>query len=58
MRSQIKRIRAPLTEDLPAEQIESGGESLSLLQKIALQDVPLDERRKEANKPLYLKRYE
>ena len=29
-----------------------------MLEKVTLKNVPLDERRKEAEKPLYLKRYE
>ena len=60
VRSQIRQIRRPLSEDeLSAKQGRSGGEQLSsLLERISLKDVPLDERRKEADKPLYLKRYE
>ena len=60
MRSQYKRIRRPLLEDeLSTNQSDVGGEQMNvLLEKISLKDVPLDERRKEASKPLYLERYE
>jgi hypothetical protein len=60
MRSQIRSVRRPSADDgESAEQIYSGGESVSnLLEKISLKDVPLEERRKEAKKPLYLVRYE
>lgn len=61
MRSQIRRIRRPLTED----ELESvgttetrGGNLEDMLQKISLKDIPLEERHKEAKKPLYLVRYE
>jgi hypothetical protein len=38
---------------------ETGVENLQeLFEKTALKDVPLEERRREANKPLYLVRYE
>ena len=60
MRSQYKRIRRPLLEDeLSTNQSDVGGEQMNvLLEKNSLKDVPLDERRKEASKPLYLERYE
>ncbi len=62
MRSQIKSVRRSLAdgdESESAEQRYSGEESTSnLLEKISLKDVPLDERRREAKKPLYLVRYE
>ena len=61
VRSQIRRIRRPLTED----ELESvgtaetrGGNLEDMLQKISLKDIPLEERHKEAKKPLYLVRYE
>jgi hypothetical protein len=61
MRSEIRRIRKPLTDD----ELESvattetrGGKIDGMLQKISLRDVPIEERHKEAKKPLYLVRYE
>jgi hypothetical protein len=61
MRSEIRRIRRPLTD----EELESvgpkesrGGSLDDMLENISLRDVPLEERRKEAKKPLYLIRYE
>jgi hypothetical protein len=37
----------------------SGGENLNdVIKEISLEHVSLEERRKEANKPLYLVRYE
>jgi hypothetical protein len=35
-----------------------GGNLEDMLQKISLKDIPLEERHKEAKKPLYLVRYE
>jgi len=57
MRSQIKSIRRPLTdEELSSdEQNWTGGKNVNdLLERVSLRDVPLAERRREANKPLYL----
>jgi hypothetical protein len=43
----------------PDEPAYTGGENLEkLFEKVALQDVPLEDRRREASKPLYLMRYE
>jgi hypothetical protein len=63
MRSQIRRIRRPLTdEELESESVEkkqSRGEDMrDVIERISLENVSLEERRKEANKPLYLVRYE
>ncbi len=63
MRSQVTRIRRPLTSselDLALMRKEpSGGENLNdVIKEISLEHVSLEERRKEANKPLYLVRYE
>jgi hypothetical protein len=63
MRSQIRRIRRPLTEEeLEADSVEenkTGGEDMNnIVQKISLETVSLEERRNEAKKPLYLVRYE
>jgi hypothetical protein len=57
MRSQIKSIRRPLTdEELSSdEQNWTGGKNVNdLLERVSLRDVPLAERRREAKKPLYL----
>jgi len=57
-----RKIRRPLThEELESftQQKESGENYLNTgLEKISLKDVSLEERRKEAGKPLYLLRYE
>ena len=63
MRSQMRRIRRPLTgEELESESVEkkkSGGEDMyDVIERISLENVSLEERRKEAKKPLYLVRYE
>jgi hypothetical protein len=64
MRSQIRRIRRPLTDEESesdsAEKNQSGGENdmNDVIQKISLERVSLEERRREAKKPLYLVRYE
>jgi hypothetical protein len=58
MRSETKGIRRPLTdEESSVEQKEIGGKRLDImLERVSLRDVPLDERRREAKKPLYLVR--
>ncbi len=62
MRAQTRRVRRRLTDEFAlgsVENAEAGVENLKeLFDKISLKDVPLDERRREANKPLYLVRYE
>jgi hypothetical protein len=61
MRSQIGRIRRPLTDDefYSVAQKESGGERLNeMLAKASMKNVPLEDRRREAKKPLCLIRYE
>ena len=63
MRSQIRRIRRPLTgEELESESVEkkqSREEDMhDVIERISLENVSLEERRKEAKKPLYLVRYE
>ena len=43
----------------PTEQEKSADERIAeMAQFVSLKDMPLEERRKEANKPLYLVRYE
>ncbi len=61
MGSRIKKSkRSLIDEELhPSAQKEMSEERLDeLLENVSLQDVPLEERRKEAQKPLYLTRYE
>ena len=63
MRSQIKRIRRPLTdEELDAESVErrdvEGRDLNGIIEKISLEKISHEERRREAKKPLYLVRYE
>jgi hypothetical protein len=58
---QTKKYRRPLTEDefysIIQEELRKKGLSITANIVIA-KDVPLEERRKEAEKPLYLARYE
>jgi hypothetical protein len=58
---QTKKYRKPLTEDefysIIQEELRKKGLSITADIVIA-KDVPLEERRKEAEKPLYLARYE
>jgi hypothetical protein len=60
MGSRVKRSRRPLTdEELHSSlQKEISKEADEMLENISLKDVPLEERRKEAQKSLYLTRYE
>ena len=63
MRSEIRRIPRPLTdEELDLESSkknEAGGRYLNgIVEKISLDKVSREERRREAKKPLYLARYE
>ncbi|MCW4018209.1 MAG: hypothetical protein NWF00_05980 [Candidatus Bathyarchaeota archaeon] len=63
MRSQNRIIRRPLTDtELQtqlAKRFSLGGEDLTgIIEKISLERVPLEERRREAKKPLYIVRYE
>ncbi len=63
MRSRIRGIRRPLTDEnsnpnIAKENVLGGSEMDNLVQKITLEKVSLEERRKEARKPLYLVRYE
>jgi hypothetical protein len=64
MRAQLGRIRRPLTDEELAlafvrKRISEGGSDLNgVIQKISLETISLEERRKEAKKPLYLVRYE
>jgi hypothetical protein len=63
MRSQTKRLRRPLTAnelDSASAQgrLQGGNEMDNVVQKITLENVSLEERRREAKKPMYLVRYE
>jgi hypothetical protein len=63
MRSKNLETKRPLTDkrlDSESTQKENyGGEEMdSIVQRISLENVSLEERRKEAKKPLYLVRYE
>ena len=61
MSSRVRKSRRTLIEEELRSSLEqkSSEERLSeMLETASLKDVPLEERRKEANKPLYLVRYE
>jgi len=61
MGSRVRKSRRSLIdEELRSSlQKKSSEERLSeMLETVSLKDVPLEERRREANKPLYLTRYE
>lgn len=59
MRSENKNNRRPLTpEELSTLEQDSGVVSLDKIFAKVLRDVPLEKRRKEAEEPLYLVRYE
>ena len=61
MGSRIKKSRRSLIDEelRSSQQKESIEERLGeMLENVSLKDVPLEERRKEAQKPLYLTRYE
>jgi hypothetical protein len=55
-----KSRRSLLDKELrPDQQEKTVDEHLQeMLENVSLKDVPLEERRKEAKKPLYLTRYE
>jgi hypothetical protein len=55
-----KSRRSLLDKELrPSLQKETTEERLAeMMENVSLKDVPLEERRKEAQKPLYLTRYE
>ena len=61
MGSRVRKSRRSLLDKelRPSLQKETTEERLDeILENISLKDVPLEERRKEAQKPLYLTRYE
>ena len=61
MGSRVRKSRRSLLDKelRPSLQKENTEERLDeILENVSLKDVPLEERRKEAQKPLYLTRYE
>ena len=59
MRTKTKLVGRPLADSESAEKSLLGGEDMNdIVQKISLEHVSLEERRREAKKPLYLVRYE
>jgi hypothetical protein len=61
MGSRVRKSRRSLLDKelRPSLQKETREERLAeMIENVSLKDVPLEERRKEAQKPLYLTRYE
>jgi hypothetical protein len=61
MQSEIRRVRRPSTNnelDFLFIRKDTPEDLKGVIQKISLEHVSIEERRKEANKPLYLVRYE
>jgi len=61
MGSRVRKSRRSLIDEELRSSLEkkSSEERLSeVLETVSLKDVPLEERRREAQKPLYLTRYE
>ena len=61
MGSRVRKSRRSLIDEELRSNLEkkSSEERLSeMLENVSLKYVPLEERRREANKPLYLTRYE
>jgi hypothetical protein len=61
MGSRVRKSRRSLIDEELRSSLEekSSEERLSeMLENVSLKYVPLEERRREANKPLYLTRYE
>jgi hypothetical protein len=61
MGSRVRKSRRSLIDEELRSSLEekSSEERLSeMLENVSLKNVPLEERRREANKPLYLTRYE
>jgi hypothetical protein len=61
MGSRVRKSRRPLTDEelrssLQKEAIEEHLDEI--LENVSLKNVPLEERRREAQKPLFLTRYE
>jgi hypothetical protein len=61
MGSRVRKSRRSLLDKelRPSLQKETTEERLAeMIENVSLKDMPLEERRKEARKPLYLTRYE
>jgi len=61
MQSETRKIKRPPTNEQSkslAEYKSEGNRLNRFLEIISLKDIPLEERRREAQKPLYLLRYE
>ncbi len=61
MGSRVRKSRRSLIDEELRSSLEkkSSEERLSeMFENVSLKNVPLEERRREANKPLYLTRYE
>ena len=60
MSSRVRKTRQALQGEKirSSLELEVSGDHLSQLLVVSLKDMPLEERRKEAQKPLYLVRYE
>jgi hypothetical protein len=61
MGSRVRKSRRSLLDKelRPSLQKETSEERLAeMIENVSLKNVPLEERRKEAQKPLYLTRYE
>jgi hypothetical protein len=60
MGSRVRKSRRPLTDEEHRSSLQKNiEEHLDEMQEnVSLEDVPLEERRKEAQKPLFLTRYE
>jgi hypothetical protein len=58
MGSRVRKSRRSLLDKELRSSLQKEERLDEMLEKVSLENVPLDERRKEAEKPLYLKRYE
>jgi len=60
MGSRVRKSRRSLIDKEIRSSLQAQviGEHYEILENVSLKDVPLEERRKEAQKPLFLKRYE
>jgi hypothetical protein len=63
MRPHVRSVRQPLADEEPEStssqgRLHGGNDMDNVVQKITFEIVTLEERRREARKPLYLVRYE
>jgi hypothetical protein len=58
MGSRVRKSRRSLLDKELRSSLQKEERLDEMLEKVSLENMPLDERRKEAEKPLYLKRYE